>query len=152
MIRLICLSSTIKLLKDILYRSEKDTKILKRKDLEPLFFLYQRMANDIDEKTANSVPYAQTCIWEWYTSLLSDPKLSLNLLPSLDLYLLTTMKIVVQTKNRVIFKSFIAATIDKFWFHNFDLYSKTKNSASLIMKIQEELPGTILQEISGKDE
>lgn len=143
MIRLICLSSTIKLLKDILYRSEKDTKILKRKDLEPLFFLYQRMANDIDEKTANSVPYAQTCIWEWYTSLLSDPKLSLNLLPSLDLYLLTTMKIVVQTKNRVIFKSFIAATIDKFWFHNFDLYSKTKNSASLIMKIQEELPGTI---------
>ena len=98
MIRLICLSSTIKLLKDILYRSEKDTKILKRKDLEPLFFLYQRMANDIDEKTANSVPYAQTCIWEWYTSLLSDPKLSLNLLPSLDLYLLTTMKIVVQQK------------------------------------------------------
>lgn len=133
-----------KLLKDILlYRLEGNPEILNKKEFEPLFFLYQRMANDINKKTADSIPHAQTCTWDWYTSLLSDPELSPSLLPILDIYLLATMKIVVKTKNRIIFESFIAATIDKLWFHNDDLYSENSEMTKTIQKIKEELPGTI---------
>lgn len=132
-----------RLLKDVLGKFDENKEILKGKDFEPLFFLYQRMVNDIDKKTADTVPYAQRSPWEWYTSLCSEPELSSDLLSLLDSYLLATMKIVVKTKNSVIFESFIASIIDRLWFHDFDQYPYYGDESNIIEKIKEGLPGAI---------
>ncbi len=109
----------------------------------PMFYLYQRMANDLTSKDTEGIPHCRRYPWVWYIDILSGREVHPDQLDLLDSRLLAAMKTAVHNENKVVFEAYVAASIEGVWM----LYTweRPMTSDAASSKILDTIENTIFQ-------
>jgi len=106
---------------------------------EPLLFLYQRIANDIDESNSRRIPFCKQAPWEWYFNIVFNDKFNIPYLERANLYLFSTIKLIIVNNNKNVFEAFIGQIVDGMWdsriLYDF-LYSNDKRTEEILLEIR----------------
>lgn len=104
------------------YFSDEYEKIVKdalehgdREVYEPLLFAYQRIAFEITNEEAESIPVAGVISWEWFFNIVRDVNFDVSKIHFIGIYLFLVMKAIIKKDNFVSFNLFISNTIDNIW-------------------------------------
>ncbi len=80
--------------------------------LNPFFYLYQRIANEISEEHSRKIPYIQYSPWGWYFNIVFDEDFYMGFLGRANMYLFTIMKNAIDNGGSNVFESFISRCVD----------------------------------------
>lgn len=104
------------------YFSDEYEKIVKselehfdREVYEPLLLIYQRIAFQITERDAESVPVAGVIPWQWFFNIVRDNNFDVSKTHFVGVYLFLSMKAIIKKDNFVSFNLFISDITDNIW-------------------------------------
>lgn len=86
-----------------------------REVYEPLLLIYQRIAFQITERDAESIPLAGVIPWQWFFNIVRDNTFDVSKIHSIGIYLFLLMKAIVKMDNLFSFNLFISDIIDNIW-------------------------------------
>lgn len=86
-----------------------------REVYEPLLLIYQRIAFQITERDAESIPLAGVIPWQWFFNIVRDNTFDVSKIHSIGIYLFLSMKAIVKMDNLFSFNLFISDIIDNIW-------------------------------------
>lgn len=130
-----------KIVKDALEHDDREV-------YEPLLFVYQRIAFEITNEEAESIPVVGVVSWKWFFNIVGDVNFDVSKIHHIGIYLFLVMKAIIKKDNIVSFNHFISNTIDNTWVFietNYPSSVGTNNTKYYIIERKAALMYTLVE-------